>query len=120
MLAGAVNASLAITGDRKARLRITNDRVGHFFPSGGNWLSIQLKAYDASGRALSERIEAFGKEEPLLLDVWPFNLDRRIAHGERKEILFSLPEGHGTVEAVIRYHDWMRTKRTLRTLRRLY
>ena len=47
MLEKAVNASLAITADRKARFRITNDRVGHYFPSGGNWLSVEFKVYDA-------------------------------------------------------------------------
>jgi len=120
MLERAVNASMAITADRKARFRITNDRVGHYFPSGGNWLSVQFKAYDASGRMLKERHEAFGKDEALLFDFWPFNTDRRIASGEQREILFPLPEGHGTVEAVVRYHDWMRTKRTILTLKDQY
>jgi len=117
MLENAVNASLTVTADRKARFRITNDRVGHFFPSGGNWVSVELRVFDAAGSMLSERLEAFGKEEALLLDFWPFNVDKRIAFGEEREILFSLPELPGTVEAVVRYHDWMRTKRTLLTLR---
>lgn len=120
MLEKAVNASLAITADRKARFRITNDRVGHYLPSGGNWLSVEFKAYDASGRMLKERLEGFGKDEALLLDFWPFNIDKRIASGEQREILFPLPEGRGTVEAVVRYHDWMRTKRTILTLEAQY
>ncbi len=116
MLENAVNASLTITADRKARFRITNDRVGHYLPSGGNWLSVELKAYGASGRLLTERLDGFGKDEALLLDFWPFNIDKRIASGEQRDILFPLPDGRGTVKAVVRYHDWMRTKRTILTL----
>ena len=111
-----MNASLTITADRKARFRITNDRVGHYLPSGGNWLSVEFKARDASGRIRREKLEGLGKDEALLLDFWPFNIDSRIAPGEQREILFPLPEGRGTVEAVVRYHDWMRTKRIIRTL----
>lgn len=72
------------------------------------------------GRMLKTRLEGFGKDEALLLDFWPFNIDRRIAPGEQREILFPLPEGHGTVEAVVRYHDWMQTKRTIETLKAEY
>lgn len=78
---------------------------------------VQLRAYDSSGRVRSERIEAFGRQEALLLDFWPFNGDNRIAFGERQEIVLSLPELPGTVEAVVRYHDWIGIKRTLLTLR---
>lgn len=120
MLEKAVNASLTITADRKARFHIINDRVGHYLPSGGNWLSVEFKAYDASGRMLKTRLEGFGKDEALLLDFWPFNIDKRIAPGEQREILFPLPGGHGTVEAVVRYHDWMKTKRTIETLKAEY
>lgn len=120
MLEKAVNAALTITADRKARFRILNDRVGHYLPSGGNWLSVQFRAYDAFGQVRKERVEGFGKDEALLLDFWPFNLDKRIAPGEQREILFPLPPGRGSVEAVVRYHDWMRTKRTVRTLRAEY
>lgn len=120
MLEKAVNASLTITADRKARFRITNDRVGHYLPSGGNGLSVEFKTSDASGRILTEELEGFGKDEALLLDFWPFNIDNRIASGERREILVPLPEGRGTVEAVVRYHDWMRTKRIILTLEAKY
>jgi cytochrome c551/c552 len=120
ILAGAIHASLAVTADRRARFRITNDRVGHFLPSGGNWLSVEFKAFDASGRMLSRRLEGFGKDEALLLDFWPFNRDTRIPFGEQKEILFPLPDSHGTVEAVVRYHDWMKTWRILVTLKDVY
>jgi cytochrome c551/c552 len=120
MTEGAVNASLDVTSDRRARFRIINDRVGHYFPSGGNWLSVELKAFDPSGRMVGRRVEGFGKDEALLLDFWPFNQDGRIAFGGRREILFPLPEGHGTVEAVVRYHDWMKSKQTLLTLEDAY
>ena len=120
MLRKAVNASLQISADRKARVRITNDAVGHFFPSGANWLSVRFEARDASGRNSVGRTLAFGREEALVLDFWPFNTDSRIAFGETVESVFSLPDGHGTVTAVVRYHDWMRTKSTLLTLRREY
>lgn len=79
-------------------------------------MSVHFKAYDETGRILAEQKEAFGRDEALLLDFWPFNQDNRIAFGERREILFPLPEGHGIVEAVVRYHDWMHTKRTITTL----
>lgn len=120
LLEKAVHASLEITRDRKARFRITNDRVGHYFPSGGNWLSVKFRAYDGAGRMLREQVEVFGKEEPLLLDFWPFNLNRRIASGEEREVLVPLPAGRGIVEATVRYHDWMRTRTTVATLRGEY
>lgn len=120
LLAEAVHASLAITPERQVRFRITNDRVGHFLPSGGNWLSVKYRAYDQAGRLLREEAEVFGKEEPLVLDFWPFNTDRRIPSGEGREVFFPLPEGHGTVEAIVQYHDWMRTKAVLVTLKEEY
>lgn len=120
LLARAVRGTLTITGDRKARFLLTNDQVGHHLPSGGNWLSVQFKAIAGDGRTLRQQVEAFGKDEPLLLDLWPFNRDRRIPAGEERQVLFSLPEGHGSVEVVVRYHDWMRTKATVLTLREEY
>jgi hypothetical protein len=120
MLARAVNATLDVAGDGRARFRITNDRVGHYFPSGGNWLSVRLEARDGAGRVLAERVEAFGREEALLLDFWPFHEDARIPPGERREILFALPEGRGTVRAAVSYHDWMKTRRTIATFEASY
>lgn len=120
MLDRAVNASLTITPDRKALFRITNDRVGHLLPSGGNWLFVQFKAYDASGRMLSERREDYGKRERLFLDFWPFNTDQRIAPDEKEEVLFPLPEGHGTAEVVIRYHDFIGVNPVVTTLKETY
>lgn len=120
MLREAVHATLELAPGRRARFVIVNDRVGHPLPAGGNWLSVHLKAADASGRLRAEHKQAFGKDEALILDFWPFDSDTRIAPGERREILFPLPEGHGTVEAVVRYHDWMHTRRTVVTLTERY
>jgi hypothetical protein len=112
-----VNATLSVTADRMARFRITNDGVGHSFPSGGNWLSVRHKATDASGRVLRHRLEGFGRNETHLIDFWPLNLDKRIAPGDQREIRLPLPPGRGRVEAVVRYRDGMRTKRIVRTLK---
>jgi hypothetical protein len=120
MLAQALNASLDLTPDRRARLRITNDRVGHYFPSGGNWLSVRLEARDGAGRVLAGHVEAFGREEALVLDFWPFNEDARIPPGEGREVRLSLPDGHGTVRATVGYHDWMNTRRTVATFEASY
>lgn len=120
LLARALNATLEITADRRGRFRIINDRVGHYLPSGGNWLSVRLQAYDGEGRQVAERIEVFGREEALLLDFWPFNEDRRIPSGGRREIVLPLPARHGSLQAVVNYHDWMRTKRTIATLKEVY
>jgi hypothetical protein len=120
MLARAVNASLDLTPGHLARFRITNDRVGHYFPSGGNWLSVRLEARDDTGRVRAERVGLFGREEALLLDFWPFNKDARIPSGERREIQFSLPDGPGTVRAAVNYHDWMKTRRTIATFEGSY
>jgi hypothetical protein len=120
MLAQAVNATLHVTPDRRVLFRITNDRVGHYLPSGGNWLSVRLEARDDAGRVLAERVVVFGREEALVLDFWPFNEDARIPFGEQREIVFPLPEGHGTVRAAVNYHDWMKTKRTIATFEQSY
>lgn len=120
MLEKAVHAALTITPDRKARFEIENDRVGHDLPSGGNWVSVRLRAVNAAGSVAREKIATFGKDEALILDFWPFNRDTRIPFGEKRQLLLPLPEGKGTVEAVVRYHDWMKTKQTIATLRREY
>jgi hypothetical protein len=120
MLAQALNATLAVTSDHRALLSITNDRVGHHFPSGGNWVSVRLQARDDAGRMLAERVEVFGREEALLLDFWPFAKDTRIPSGERREILLALPEGHGTIRASVNYHDWMKAKRNIATFEERY
>lgn len=112
----AVHASLDVSPDRQAKFRIVNDRVGHHFPSGGNWLSVRLEARDEAGRVVAERVEAFGREEALLLDFWPFHDDARIPSGEQREILLSIPAGRGTVRATVNYHDWMKSKRTIASL----
>lgn len=119
MLEKGLDASLEIGPDRKAHVRIVNDRVGHLYPSGGNWVSVRLTARDDSGLTRAEVMEAFGKEEALVLDFWPFNIDRRLRFGERKEFVLALPDGHGTVEAVVRYHKWAE-KRTVATFSQRY
>jgi hypothetical protein len=120
LLARAVNASLEVAPDRLARFSITNDRVGHYLPSGGNWLSVRLEARDDAGRVLAERVEVFGREEALVLDFWPFNEDARIPPGEGREVHLQLPDGHGTVRATVNYHDWMKTKRSVATIEGRY
>ena len=113
MLRNAMNATLEITGNGKAVFRMTNDRVGHHLPSGANALVVHLKALDGSGQVLSEHKETLTREEPLLLDFWPFNVDKRLPFGKQKEILLSLPQGHGKVEATVRYYDWSKAKTIL-------
>ncbi len=120
MLSKAVHASLDVPGGSKVRLRITNDRVGHYFPSGGNWLTVQFRAIGPTGRLLREQQEAFGRKEDPFVDFWPFNGDNRIAFGEQRDVLFALPPGHGTVEAVVRYHDWPNTKKDILTVKRAF
>jgi len=113
MLEKAVNVSMAFSSDRRARLRILNDRVGHYFPSGGNWVSVKIIASDDSGRILKEQVEFFGRHEDPFFDFWPLKSDTRLESGGEREILFPLPEGHGTVEATVRYHDWGKIRPTI-------
>jgi hypothetical protein len=120
MLGGAINASLEITDERAARFRITNDRVGHHLPSGANFLVVELTARDASGMVVAETKRAFGRDEPLLLDFWPFNADRRIEPGGHEELSLSLPDGNGRVEALVRYHDWIKVSRVVATMEKPY
>ena len=120
MLQKALRASLEIGADRNARFRIRNTGTGHYLPSGGNWLSVRLEARDTSGRLQTAKTEAYGREEALLLDFWPFNADTRIAYGGQKEVLFPLPKGRGTLSAVVRYHDWIATKAVIVSLEKSY
>lgn len=116
----ALHASLDLVEGRKARLRIVNDRVGHFFPSGGNWVFVRLSARDPIGRTRAEKFVGIGREEALILDFWPFASDRRLGVDESRDIVLDLPEGHGTIEADVRYHDFMRANRTLATFTKEY
>lgn len=120
MLRGAINASLRIADDGTARFRIVNDRVGHPLPSGANFLTVELRARDQSGKVVAETRRAFGRDEPLLLDFWPFNIDRRIQPGGREELSLALPPGEGRVEARVRYHDWIKVSRVLATMEEPY
>ncbi len=121
LLARAVDAALVVTPDRQARLAITNDGVGHYLPSGGNWLLVRLEARDAAGALRAERQAAFGRAEALLLDFWPFApADTRLAAGERREVVLPLPRGHGTVRASVTYHDWMKVNPVVATFEESY
>jgi hypothetical protein len=120
MLRKAVKASLDITADRRARVRIRNDGAGHYLPSGGNALSVVLELSDASGRKVRDQMEVFARDEALLLDFWPFNRDNRIQFGEEKTILVPLPDGRGRIDATVRYHDWMKVVTNLLKLSRAY
>jgi len=119
MLQKAFRASLAVSGAR-ASVRIVNDGTGHHLPTGGNWLVVRFSAHDLSGRLLRQGKEYFGREEALLLDFWPFAEDSRIPAGAEREAAFALPEGHGTVEALVTYHDWHGVRRDLLTLREAF
>jgi hypothetical protein len=115
MLRAAVEASIEVTPARRAVVRIKNRGVGHYLPSGGNWLLVYFTIYDTSGKLISEERQGLGREEALLFDFWPFaGDDTRIAPGMQREVSAPLRiKGHGRVEAVVRYHDWMRVNPTL-------
>jgi hypothetical protein len=120
MLREGVQGHLEVSSDGMARFWIENDRVGHYLPSGGNQLLVYLRTFDELGRLVGERKEAVGKKETLLLDFWPFNIDGRIAPGGRREFEIPLPSGHGRVEALVRYWDWMHAVKTVLTLERAF
>lgn len=120
MLRKAFRASLTVTAPGRASVRIVNDGTGHHLPSGGNWLTVRFSALDGSGGLLRERREAICRAEAVLLDFWPFAEDSRIPADAEREVPFDLPEGHGTVEAVVTYHDWHGVKMKLLTLREAY
>jgi hypothetical protein len=109
MIRTAIEASIEVTSERRAVVRIKNRGAGHYFPSGGNWLLIYFTIYDSSGKLISKERQGLGREEALLFDFWPFaSEDSRIAPGKQREVSTPLRiPGHGRVEATIRYHDWM-------------
>lgn len=119
MLRRAFHASLAVSGPR-ATVRIVNDGTGHHLPTGGNWLVVRFSASDAEGRVLRQGKELFGREEALLLDFWPFAEDSRIPAGAEREAAFELPPGHGTVEALVTYHDWHGMRRDVLALQEAF
>ncbi len=45
---------------------------------------------------------------------------KRIPFGSQREIIVLLPQGHCTVEAVLRYHDWVGVSKTVLTLKENY
>lgn len=109
MLRNALNASIVLTDDRKAVVRIVNDRVGHSFPASGmNFLVVRVTVHDQEGRTVREVRREFGTKEwfPEYLDFWPFLKVTKIPYGESREIPVALPFGHGRVSAEFRYRDW--------------
>ncbi len=115
MLQRALNATIVISEDRRAVVRITNDRMPHPFPASGlNWLIVRVQVRDERGRALDEVERGFGTREwiPGYLDFWPFLHVSKIPYGETREIRVSLPAGHGSVAAEFRYRDWFALEST--------
>ncbi len=121
MLKKAVEASMEVTPERAAVVRIRNRGAGHFLPSGGNWLLVYFSVYDDSGKLIKQERQDFGRAEALLLDFWPFGSDDRIAPGTVRTASLSLPpSGHGRVEAVIRYHDWHKVNPAVVTMQKRF
>lgn len=118
MLRTAVAASIEVTPARRAVVRIKNRGAGHELPSGGNWLLVYFTIYDTSGKLIGKERKAFGRDEALLFDFWPFaGDDTRIAPGLQREVSVPLLiDGHGRVEADVRYHDWTGVNPTLTKL----
>ncbi len=109
MLKKALNASIVVTEDRKAVVRVINDRVGHDFPAAGtNSLIVKIIAEDESGQILAEKEHRFGTREliPGYLDFWPFLRVSRIPAGERRDIVLRLPATPGKITAEFSYRDW--------------
>jgi nitrate/TMAO reductase-like tetraheme cytochrome c subunit len=109
MLRSALNASIGLTGDRKAVVRITNDRVGHALPASGmNSLIVKVTVRGEDGRAVEAVERAFGSKEwiPGYLDFRPFLTVTKIPYGETRDVVVDLPSGHGEVTAEFRYRDW--------------
>ena len=109
MLRKALNASLEVSEDRRAIVRIVNDRVGHDFPAAGtNSLIVKVVTEDESGKVLEVEEHSFGTIEsiPGYLDFWPFHQVSKIPHGEHRDIVIQLPSTHGKVTAQFRYRDW--------------
>ncbi|HEY5734502.1 MAG TPA: multiheme c-type cytochrome [Gammaproteobacteria bacterium] len=109
MLRKALNASVEVSENRRAIVRIVNDRVGHDFPAAGtNSLIVKVVTEDESGKVLEVKEQSFGTIEsiPGYLDVWPFLLVSRIPPGAHRDIAIQLPSTHGKITAQVRYRDW--------------
>ncbi|MDH3640000.1 MAG: multiheme c-type cytochrome [Gammaproteobacteria bacterium] len=109
MLSKALNASVEVTEDKRALVRIINDRVGHDFPAAGtNSLIVKVTIEDGSGQVLYVEEHSFGTIEsiPGYLDFWPFHQVSRIPYGEHRDIVAQLPATHGKVIVQFRYRDW--------------
>lgn len=113
MLRKALNASIEVSEDRRAIVRIVNDRVGHDFPaSGTNSLIVKVVTEDESGKVMEVKERSFGTIEsiPGYLDFWPFHQVSRIPHGEHRDIEIQLSSTHGKITAQFRYRDWFAIK----------
>lgn len=109
MLRKALNASVGITADGRAMIRLVNDRVGHSFPAAGtNSLVVKVAVRDRKGNVVRAVDREFGTQErlPGYLDFWPFLRVSKIPYGATREIVVSLPPGPGSVTAEFRYRDW--------------
>jgi len=83
LLRRALHASLMLTDDDKALVRIINDRVGHSLPAGGmNSLVVRVAVRAGDGRTVEEVERAFGSKEwiPGYLDFWPFRQITKIPY----------------------------------------
>jgi len=121
MLTAAVHATLVIDANGSALFLMTNDRVGHAFPSGGNGVSVRLEARDDAGQTVATHEEPmYYRKERLVFDIWPFRHDTRLRPGEQAEARLALPAGHGVVTATVSYHDWMKSRRPIATFETRY
>ena len=109
MLRSALNASISLTGDHKAVVRIINDRIGHALPASGmNSLIVKVTLRGEDGRPVEVVERAFGSKEwiPGYLDFRPFLNVTKIPYGEARDVVVDLPSGHGEVTAEFSYRDW--------------
>jgi hypothetical protein len=104
-----VSRFISLTDDRKAVVRIINDRVDHALPASGmNSLIMKVTVRGEDGRAVEEVERVFGSKEwiPGYLDFRPFLRVTKIPYGKARDVVVDVPSGHGEVSAEFRYRDW--------------